>query len=73
MTQLIRLDRDTHWRNLARYFCRRWNRGARPDDRLYKFKIFFNLEYTPPPGQPDRIELELAWPHRCYRKAEDFK
>jgi predicted DCC family thiol-disulfide oxidoreductase YuxK len=53
--------------NYSKYLCRLWNRGTPRQDRLWTFTIYFNIEKTPPPGEPKRIETREVWSHDCFK------
>ena len=52
--------------NYARYLCRAWTTGTPPASQLSVFSIFFEVEWTPPPGVAKRAKNRVVWTHNCF-------
>ena len=52
--------------NYGRYLCRRWNADAPAEKRLATFRIYFGVEWTPPPGGLKDLRYRFVWHHDCF-------
>ncbi len=50
----------------GRYLCRAWNAGTDAADQLSTFTIYFNVEWTPPPGGAKEVKSREVWRHDCF-------
>jgi predicted DCC family thiol-disulfide oxidoreductase YuxK len=49
----------------GRYLCRTWS-SVQPDAAaLSSFRIYFQVEWTPPPGKEKYVRRRLVWTHDC--------
>ena len=48
------------------YLCRLWNHGKPYKRTLKSFKLYFNVEWTPPPGEPKEVKRRMVWEHKCF-------
>ena len=54
--------------------CRDWNAGARGDDRLRTFEIWYMKEETGPPEEGERPVVPVRiWSHECYKRAPHLR
>ncbi len=53
--------------NYGRYLCRSWRRTHPDAPPLAAFKIYFQIEVTPPPGGEKAVETRHVWSHDCLR------
>jgi predicted DCC family thiol-disulfide oxidoreductase YuxK len=59
-------ERNLKALNYGRYLCRAWNTGTVDADKLSTFTIYFNVEWTPPPGRPKEVKTREVWSHDCF-------
>lgn len=52
--------------NYARFLCRDWSRNHPDLPALSTFKIYFQVEETPPPGGRKVPKPRLVWSHDCF-------
>ncbi|MBD1546119.1 HTTM domain-containing protein [Roseibium aggregatum] len=52
--------------NYARFLCRDWSRHHPDLPALSTFKIYFQVEDTPPPGGSKVPKPRLVWSHDCF-------
>ena len=52
--------------NYGRYLCRRWNARAAPEQALSTFRLYFVVEWTPPPGEVKEVRTRFVWYHNCF-------
>ncbi|WP_417675831.1 HTTM domain-containing protein [Roseibium sp.] len=52
--------------NYARFLCRTWSEEHPDLPALTTFKIYFQVEKTPPPGGDKTPKPRLVWSHDCF-------
>ncbi|WP_346907878.1 HTTM domain-containing protein [uncultured Roseibium sp.] len=52
--------------NYARFLCRNWSEEHPDLPALSTFKIYFQVEETPPPGGSKTPKPRLVWSHNCF-------
>lgn len=52
--------------NYARYLCRTWPLEHPNAAPLSAFQIYFQVEWTPPPGIGKYVRRRLVWTHDCF-------